>query len=207
MLSLDRHWHCFVSDSGKVFAHPIGETSLSSGAKTALIPTGAPRLSSLEENLVGELEIASPSDFDDPEMPGRIDSEVRFSWAPAHLRVTFANGRHINRTPMRRRLRHLAIWKEVDYRDRVFGGRVRGDFPLMVHTPIEVPGAPARTARATNPSLGNNEWAVNDRNGRNAWPADGWGQFTDEDWALWRRQEKKTYRSGTHPFRKSPSRP
>ena len=60
---------------------------------TALIARGGPRSPRHEENHTGALGIATPSDFDQHEMPSYVDVGFMLSRAPAHLNVKFKHGR------------------------------------------------------------------------------------------------------------------
>ena len=156
-------------------------------------------MASHEDNLVGAIEIATPSEYPDLDLHYAVGADARLSWAPAHLSVVFLHNGDRDKISFRPHLRHSAVWGEVENQPRVFDEDARRDFPLMFNIRSEAhPGytaAPqgrnstearksdARNSRATNHSPAN-EWK--------GWPSDGWGKYSEGDWAVWYPQIEET---------------
>ena len=136
--------------------------------------------------LAGALDVVDPSDYTSLEMPDSVEAEIRLSWSPAHISVVFEHQEVWNNLSFRPHKNCHAVGSEVEYRRDNFDESVRKAPPLMFYNPSEVPKnasghidvPPVRNSRATTPSNTN---AGGDGHDWSQWPADVWGQYSDED--------------------------
>ena len=200
-------WRCLYSLAIGIISCPLRQKAWilkceafgirSEKAPGALAQRDGPWRSSREENSEGAIGIVEPPDFESQEVPGYINVEIRYTWAPAHLGVTFKRGRAYGKISFRPDRHHSALWKPSAYSHAVFDRETRDASPQMFYIPSEIPGAAkppsvtadhpqSRASRRTSPSRpshANDDWREHDGTWPN-WPSGGRNQYSDEDWEV-----------------------